>query len=114
MKNLKDIIYEKLNINKINISNQDKIMMNNIVSYLTDWLNDKHKYMDNNRNRHIDTGFLLLSKYFHNNICDILDYYQNMFITMSEKLQININTLIDFIDDHNDEILNKCKKNEVF
>lgn len=36
MKNLKDTIYEKLNINKINIPNQDKIMMNNIVSYLTD------------------------------------------------------------------------------
>lgn len=114
MKNLKDTIYEKLNINKINIPNQDKIMMNNIVSYLTDWLNDERDYMDSNRHRHMNTGFLLLSKYFRNNICDILDYYQGAFITMSEKLQINIKTLADFIDNHNDEIINQCKKNEVF
>lgn len=114
MKNLKDIIFEKLNINKINIPNQDKIMMNNIVSYLSDWLNDKHEYIDNTHHRHMNTGFLLLSRYFLNDIYDILNYYPGEFETMSEKLQINIKTLTDFILYHNDEIINKCKENEVF
>lgn len=111
MKNLKDTIIEKLNIKNINLPNKDKIMINNIVNYLSDWLLKDDIYtIPVSHKRYKTNRFTILTKYFDKKILDILDYFQGEFETMSEKLQINISTLSDFINDHNDEIFDKCEK----
>lgn len=112
MKNLKDTIIEKLNIKNINLPDKNKIMMHNIITYLSDWLLEDDIYtIPVSHKRDKTNRFTLLTKYFDKNILNILDYFQGEMETMSEKLQIGIHTLSTFIEDHNDEIFKQCEKN---
>lgn len=89
--------------------------MHNIITYLSDWLLEDDIYtIPVSHKRDKTNRFTLLTKYFNKNILNILDYFQGEMKTMSEKLQIDIYALSTFIEDHNDEIIKRCKKNEVF
>lgn len=104
MQSLKYIILEKLKINNNSKSNHYKIMYNNICDYLCKWLCDKDTYKGIKNNR-----FEFLRQ-VDNNILNLFKCFQGELEEMSERLQIPIRDLIDFIEEDNDKLVKDAKK----
>ena len=48
-------------------------------------------------------------KYFDNKVLELLDYFQGTMEELSERLNVNINYLSNFIEKNNDELIDDLK-----
>lgn len=107
MEKINKFIIERLHINKDigkNKSSHDKIMYDNVCSYLCKWLyaTDTYKGRKNNR-----IEFL---KEVDNKLIDLFELFPNELEDMSERLQMPIRNLMTFIEDNNDKLIEDGKE----
>ncbi len=106
MKTINNYINEKLVVGKNIIHKHygnDSVLYKNLLQLLQNWIMQKDQYKNEKNNR-----FEFL-KYFDNKLLELLDYFQGTMENLSERLNVNINYLSNFIEKNNDELIDDLK-----